>query len=1277
MSIKPLTGTAKRLVAATATAAILATGVPLAGPVAAAPPSAPSAAQGTSTFPGNDHAPHKVTWDGHSFLVDGARLNVFSGEFHYWRLPAPEQWRDILQKIKASGFNAVSLYAFWGYHSDAPGQFDFSGIRDIDLLLTMAEQEGLYVIARPGPYINAEVSMGGLPAYMTNSPNGLRTTQPDNLAASKEWLHAFDQIAKKHQVTDGGGSILMYQVENELLTESTDRAAFEAELIKEVKADGITVPLFHNDYNLNRQFVPKAAGGTGAGADIGLDVYAYDDYPLGFTCSNPRAPIRDRESAFRAAVSDNPIFVSEAQGGAFTPWGAAFTPEKCAEFTDPAFVRQWGVNNIGSGVTAFNYYMSFGGTNWGFTGSPSSGFTSYDYGAAISEDRQIGAKLSAQKQIGYYLDSVPQVASMQRIQPPAPDSGAASVYPLVRQATENLDQSATGTGTQYVGFRQADSNATTDASFTFPLALGKGVPVKPASFTTDDADLAAIAYAGAWTHATGQSWTANDYKGTESFSNTVGDKVSYTFTGTAIQVVMPQSENHGYGDVYIDGVKVGQTDSYRAPQNQTKQWVAFEKSGLAAGQHTISVVVTGHKDAASSGTFVSVDAFNVPSGDSGTAAPPPVVSFPRVPQKAGTALTLHGRDALSVTADLKLGEHELYYTTSEIQHYGSTAGSDVLLLSGYPGDPGETVLHLPAKPKVDAVGGPVEQTWDEATKTLRLNYVHGEDAVATVKADGQPTLRVMVTDRNAMEKTWRIDGAKDGANRTTLVQGADLVRSVRYEGSVAHLSGSMSAAGRIVVTLPAGVTKATWNGVGLPAPNPGTPGLIVGDVPGPAAVSLPALAFKSSAEAPESAKDYDVSAWTKADKTSTLSSQQGPSGGIVLDSNAYGAYEGDVWYRASYTAASGLSQITLRGNGSTGSPANPILNAAGGTAADMLVWVNGQYAGAKPANGRDQTFAVPAGAATAGAPVAVAVLVKNLGQNLDWSDDGLSRQNRGLYSAKLGNAGPIDWRIQGALGGGTAVDRERGLYNNGGLYGERAGWHLPGYPSDSWAPAADLHNAAPGVTWYRSSFDLAIPDGQDTALALQVTSSKFSLASRTDPSRMQIFVNGWNIGLYAGNVGPQSRFTIPTGVLNQNGHNEIALAVTAETAGAGPDSVSLVNRGSMTGGVRVPQNQAPAFALPESVTAAGNGPVGGGEQAVVSGAFTLPALEAGLRAEALVDWGDGTTSASPAASSAYTAKHSYRAAGNYTVKVELRDSVGGAVLGTTSTSVEVTGGTVP
>ena len=113
----------------------------------------------------------EVNFDRKSLLVDGKRKFIFSGSLHYYRHPSAEVWRDRLRKIKALGMNAVDIYFYWSYHSPAEGQYDFSGPRDVDRLLDLIEEEGLYLIARPGPYICSEVDGGGFPG---SSPTGGR-----------------------------------------------------------------------------------------------------------------------------------------------------------------------------------------------------------------------------------------------------------------------------------------------------------------------------------------------------------------------------------------------------------------------------------------------------------------------------------------------------------------------------------------------------------------------------------------------------------------------------------------------------------------------------------------------------------------------------------------------------------------------------------------------------------------------------------------------------------------------------------------------------------------------------------------------------------------------------------------------------------------------------------------------------------------------------------------------------------------------------------------------
>jgi beta-galactosidase GanA len=94
----------------------------------------------------------QVTWDEHSLFVRGERIFLYSGEFHPWRLPSVGLWTDVLQKIKAIGYNGVSFYVDWAPLEGRPGHFSAEGVFAYEPFFAAAEEVGLYLIARPGPY---------------------------------------------------------------------------------------------------------------------------------------------------------------------------------------------------------------------------------------------------------------------------------------------------------------------------------------------------------------------------------------------------------------------------------------------------------------------------------------------------------------------------------------------------------------------------------------------------------------------------------------------------------------------------------------------------------------------------------------------------------------------------------------------------------------------------------------------------------------------------------------------------------------------------------------------------------------------------------------------------------------------------------------------------------------------------------------------------------------------------------------------------------------------
>lgn len=338
--------------------------------------------------------------------MDGHRILLYSGEFHYWRLPSQQGWQDRLTKMKAAGLNAVSIYFDWSYHSWRPGQSDFTGVRDVDRLLTMCDRLGLYVLARVGPYMNAEADAGGLPGWLLTKPlfprsqswNGtVASAQYSPLYAqySKEWLDHILPILVRHQVTTGG-SVLMLQIENEY-NQDTGSAQYMSELYHDARADGITVPIFHNDFYFKGEWSKL------------VDLYAFDSYPYGFSCCHQWGDIHFHgidtwESVLRDQLKiTTPMFVSELQGGGFDPWGGQGY-DNVAKVFDGDWLSAIDQSALAQGTTMLNTYMFAGGTTWGYMGEPEV-YASYDYGAPIAESGELRPAYYAAHRMAMFLQS--------------------------------------------------------------------------------------------------------------------------------------------------------------------------------------------------------------------------------------------------------------------------------------------------------------------------------------------------------------------------------------------------------------------------------------------------------------------------------------------------------------------------------------------------------------------------------------------------------------------------------------------------------------------------------------------------------------------------------------------------------------------------------------------------------------------------------------------------------------------------------------------------------
>ena len=113
------------------------------------------------------------------------------------------------------GYNTLGVYTPWNYHERTEGEWDFIENRHLEKFLLLAQQNQLYVVARPGPYICLEWDLGGLPAYLLTKNVLLRQNDPLFLAYVKKWFAKILPILNKYQYSNKGPIILL-QVENEL-----------------------------------------------------------------------------------------------------------------------------------------------------------------------------------------------------------------------------------------------------------------------------------------------------------------------------------------------------------------------------------------------------------------------------------------------------------------------------------------------------------------------------------------------------------------------------------------------------------------------------------------------------------------------------------------------------------------------------------------------------------------------------------------------------------------------------------------------------------------------------------------------------------------------------------------------------------------------------------------------------------------------------------------------------------------------------------------------------
>ena len=303
--------------------------------------------------------------------------------------------------------------------------------------------------------------------------------------------------------------------------------------------------------------------------------------------------------------------------------------------------------------------------------------------------------------------------------------------------------------------------------------------------------------------------------------------------------------------------------------------------------------------------------------------------------------------------------------------------------------------------------------------------------------------------------------------------------------------------------------------------------------------NLESASWKYIDSLPELHRDYNDSAWPRAELKTTHNAYMKMATPTSLFGSDYGFNTGYLIFRGTFTASGAETSFSF--------------HAQGGSAFGTSVWINGTHLDSwtgDPSKA-DYVSNVTLPQLVYGKQYILTIIVDQNGLEEEGAvGDDVFKTPRGLLDYSLGgrDASEISWKLTGNLGGEDYRDRVRGPLNEGGVYAERQGWHQPKPPSQKWTVKSPMDGIpAPGVGLFTTSFELDVPFGYDVPLYLAFANSTASV----QPYRAQIYINGYQFGKYTSNIGPQTNFPVPEGILNYHGENWLALTLWAQHSDGG------------------------------------------------------------------------------------------------------------------------------
>lgn len=293
-----------------------------------------------------------VNYDHRAVTINGKRILLLSGAIHYPR-STPAMWSQLMQQSRQAGLNTIETYVFWNLHEHQRGVFDFSERLDLLRFCRIAQEHGLYVILRVGPYICAETNYGGFPAWLRDVPGiRMRTFNQPFMQEMERWVRMVTDYLRP-MFAPRGGPIILFQLENEY---------------------NLIAKTYGEDGQRYLQWASKLAH------DLHLDIP-----PL--MCLGAAPGCLETINGFYAHLSLDEHFTRHPDQPALWTenWLAWYDTYGYAHKTRSSEDCSYGVARfIASGGTGVNYYMWHGGTNFERSAMYLQ-TTSYDYDTALNE----------------------------------------------------------------------------------------------------------------------------------------------------------------------------------------------------------------------------------------------------------------------------------------------------------------------------------------------------------------------------------------------------------------------------------------------------------------------------------------------------------------------------------------------------------------------------------------------------------------------------------------------------------------------------------------------------------------------------------------------------------------------------------------------------------------------------------------------------------------------------------------------------------------------------